>query len=284
MRKLITAGLVGLLTGATVLTAASSAAGTPGTDGLGAAGLTADGRSLAFFHTERPGDVLVLDPISGLEGDTRFVGIDFRPQDEMIYGVGDQGGIYTGQPGTADALKVGQLSVALEGTSFGVDFNPAANRLRVVSDTGQNLRHNIDDPAAPFTTTVDGTLTTPPAEGAAAGITAAAYTNNDLDAATGTTLFDLSSVTDQVMLQSPANSGQLAATGALTVDTASNAGFDIYSTVRDGVTVANEGYATLQAGGAYGLYRIDLLTGTAAMIGDFGGEQIADIAIVLNQR
>jgi hypothetical protein len=39
--------------------------------------------------------------------------------------------------------------VALQGTRFGVDFNPAANRLRVISDLGQNLRHNIDDPAAP---------------------------------------------------------------------------------------------------------------------------------------
>ncbi|MFB7032705.1 MULTISPECIES: DUF4394 domain-containing protein [unclassified Streptomyces] len=53
--------------------------------------------------------------------------------------------------------------MALKGTHFGVDFNPAANRLRVISDTGQNLRHNIDDPAAPKTTTADGALTNPAA-------------------------------------------------------------------------------------------------------------------------
>ncbi|MFD4260799.1 hypothetical protein ACFWR9_25030 [Streptomyces sp. NPDC058534] len=31
----------------------------------------------------------------------------------------------------------------------------------MISDTGQNLRHDIDDPAAPFTTIVDGKLTNP---------------------------------------------------------------------------------------------------------------------------
>jgi hypothetical protein len=34
----------------------------------------------------------------------------------------------------------------LDGTWFDVDFNPAANRLRVISVRGQNLRHNLDDP------------------------------------------------------------------------------------------------------------------------------------------
>ena len=40
---------------------------------------------------------------------------------------------------TATATFVNALSVPLMGTSFGVDFNPAADRLRIVSDLGQNL-------------------------------------------------------------------------------------------------------------------------------------------------
>ena len=67
----------------------------------------------------------------------------------------------------------GWLSVALTGTNFGVDFNPAADRLRVISDTGQNLRHDL----TAGTTTVDG-LTYPPATTPATGVTGAAYTNN----------------------------------------------------------------------------------------------------------
>ena len=37
-----------------------------------------------------------------------------------------------------------QLTIPLDGTVFGVDFNPAADRLRIISDTGQNLRHNVN--------------------------------------------------------------------------------------------------------------------------------------------
>lgn len=136
-----------------------------------------------------------------------------------------------------------QLTVTLAGRSFGVDFNPAANRLRVISDTGQNLRHNIDDPAAPRTTTADTPLTnptTPPTT--AKGVTGAAYTNNDLNPATSTSLFDIDTTNDRISLHSPANSGTLAPTGNLGV----NAGFDIYYSHR---TQTNHGFATLSVNG-----------------------------------
>ncbi len=38
-------------------------------------------------------------------------------------------------------------SRTLSGTEFGIDFNPLADRLRVVSDTGQNLRIDVDSGA-----------------------------------------------------------------------------------------------------------------------------------------
>jgi hypothetical protein len=117
--------------------------------------------------------------------------------------------------------------------NFGVDFNPAADRLRVISDNGQNLRHNLND----HTTIEDNNLTTPPG-GPTRGVTAAAYTNNDLHPDTNTTLFTIGTITDQVLIQSPANNGTLAATGALTVDTGPNAGFDIFSVLANGKTFA----------------------------------------------
>ena len=43
---------------------------------------------------------------------------------------------------------------ALTGSQFGVDFNPVADRLRVPSDSGLNLRINADTGA----TTTDGTI------------------------------------------------------------------------------------------------------------------------------
>ncbi|MGW3561017.1 DUF4394 domain-containing protein, partial [Streptomyces sp. NPDC000963] len=223
-----------------------------------------------------------LGKVSGLKGDGRIVGIDFRVQNGKLYGVGDKGGVYTVDD-KAVAVKVSQLTVALTGKHFGVDFNPAANRLRVISDTGQNLRHNIDDPAAPRTTTADGTLTnptTPPST--ALGVTGAAYTNNDLDAATATTLFDVDTANDRVSLQSPANAGTLAPTGGLGVNAGPSAGFDIYYKASDGT---NHGFAALNTDNKQRFYEVDLLTGKATLVGAFPtARQVVDIALPLNQR
>ncbi|MGH8773872.1 MAG: DUF4394 domain-containing protein [Jiangellaceae bacterium] len=169
------------------------------------------------------------------------------------------------------------------GTSFGVDFNPAANRLRVVSDAGQNLRHNIDDPngaPAAGTTAVDGMLTYPPATVAATGISGAAYTNNDLDPNTATTLFDVDTALDQVAVQSPANAGSLAPTGKLLADAGSGAGFDIFTTQSGD----NLGFAALQVGGRYGFHQVDVLTGEASLVRTFSERrQVVDIAVPLDQ-
>ncbi|WP_404349449.1 DUF4394 domain-containing protein [Phycicoccus jejuensis] len=74
------------------------------------------------------------------------------------------------------ATLVNRLTVALEGKHFGVDFNPAADRLRVISDTGQNLRHDVNPGG---TTIADTPLNVTGATGPSTGVTAAAYTNPD---------------------------------------------------------------------------------------------------------
>jgi hypothetical protein len=202
-------------------------------------------------------------------------------QDGKLYGVGDKGGVYTLKPNTAAATKVSQLGVALQGTAFGVDFNPAADRLRVVSNTGQNLRHNVN---ADGTTLADTTLTYPPVATPAAGVTAAAYTNNDLDTDTATTLYDIDTASDQVALQSPANSGQLAAVGKLGVDATGDAGFDIHSSLRNGRAADATGYAVLRVGQGTAVYRISLVTGRADRLGALPTTwQVADLAVGLQK-
>ena len=270
---------------------ASSDRRTEDSRGLTVVALADDG-SLVTVRADRPNLPRDIERVKGLDGDKKLVGVDFRVQDGKLYGVGDAGGIYTINRQNGRATKVSQLSVALSGTQFGVDFNPAANRLRVVSDTGQNLRHNIDDPMgapAAGVTAVDGTLTYPatptvPAT-TATGVSAAAYTNNDLDVNTATTLYDIDVMLDQVVVQSPANAGLLAATGKLTVDASAPAGFDIYSEVRQGVTVDNTALAVLQADGRSRLLDVDLLTGNAKSLGSFlRGWTVVDVAIPLDQR
>ena len=107
-------------------------------------GLTDDGR-IVTFKARSPEWTRNVGAVTGLTGtDTALIGIDFRVQDGKLYGVGNGGGVYTIDPSTAAAVFVNSLNVPLAGTSFGVDFNPAADRLRIISDTGQNLAHNVN--------------------------------------------------------------------------------------------------------------------------------------------
>ena len=155
--------------------------------------------------------------MKGLTGtDTALIGIDFRVQGGKLYGVGNGGGVYTMDPETAQATFVNALPYTGR-TGIGVDFNPAANQRDDSSDTGQNLAHNVE---AGGVTAANGALTylVPPATSVPAlGVTAAAYTNNDLNQPnTGTTLFDLDTTMDQIVIQSPpprASSSRPAARG-----------------------------------------------------------------------
>jgi hypothetical protein len=252
-------------------------------------GLTADGQLLCFTD-RRAAQSRAIGTLAGFAGnDSRLVGIDFRPQDGLLYGVGNGGGLYRIDTATAQLSPIGQLSTPPDpaATAFGVDFNPAANALRIVANTGQNLRQSFANlgTATPLAATaVDGTLgyTTAATPGPTAlGVVGAAYTNNDLAAATATSLFVLDVNLAQVALQSPANAGFLVATGKLGV-APQGGGFDIYSVLRGNVTVAQRALAALSVDGATALHDVDLLTGRARVLGQLPG-QVTDIALPLNQ-
>ena len=250
-------------------------------------GLTSDQRLLCF-NENKPGEARNIGAVNGMASGDMLIGIDYRVQDKKLYGVSQTGNVYILDTADASATFVNRLSVPLAGSSFGVDFNPVADRLRIVSDTGQNLRHNVN---AGGLTVVDDPLDYPPATPTnavgpnATGVTGSAYTNNDLNASTSTTLYALDTNLDQVALQSPPNDGTLAATGKLGIDAAAPVGFDIYSTIRDGVTVNVQALASLQmAAGATSLYSISLPTGKATSRGAFSSQnKVIGIAIPLNQ-
>lgn len=280
---------------AVMVTSTALMLGAPGTGSaapaaapsLRAYGITGDGTLMAAFWTDRADVLNWVRAVTGLSGDTALIGIDFRVQNGTLYGVGNKGGIYTIKipTGTQDVVvtKVSQLQYALNGSNFGVDFNPAADRLRVISDKGQNLRHNLND----HTTIQDLNLTTPPIEGTTKGVSAAAYTNNDLDGTTATTLFDINTTSDQVVIQAPANNGTLSPTGNLGLDAQINAGADIYSTLSGGKTVDNTAFASLTAYGAStpSLYTLNLFTGQATLVNDAAKSKfplnITDVAVSL---
>jgi Domain of unknown function (DUF4394) len=230
-------------------------------------GLTADQR-LICFKANRPSANRTLMSVALLSlPDTALVGIDVRPANGLLYGVGDGGGIYLLDPLAGRPELKARLNVGLSGRSFGLDFNPTVDRLRVVSDVGQNLRVNVDTGGA----TVDGALNLT-AGVTAMGVGGVAYTNNDNDASTATTLFDIDSLADQLVTQNPPNNGTLVAVGKLGYDTSSAVAFDIRSTIKDGKAVANEGFVALGGGGSF--YRIDLATGELSFVGNLGNDSL----------
>jgi Domain of unknown function (DUF4394) len=250
-------------------------------------GLTDDNR-LIGFSAGSAGEIESNVKVSGLPAGASLIGIDVRPLDGKLYTVakvGTTGRLYTVAPETGQATFVatlvagGTTPIALQGTQFGFDFNPAADALRIVSDAGQNLRALPSDRAAgPVGTTfTDGTLND--AGTTAAGITAAAYTNNDNDAATGTTLYDIDSRLDGLAIQNPPNAGTLVRVGGLGVETTSAAGFDIRT-----VGTSNIAYASLTEQRGRGatlatLYQVDLATGATTSLGKIGGPKtLIDIA------
>ena len=102
-----------------------------------------DGR-LICFRDHKPARARTIGKVRGLEVDTKLIGIDYRPSNGGLYGLGDKGGVYKVTESNGRVALQGRVSVALSGTSFGIDFDPVADRLRIVSDTGQNLSVNPD--------------------------------------------------------------------------------------------------------------------------------------------
>ncbi|MCA9235303.1 MAG: DUF4394 domain-containing protein, partial [Planctomycetales bacterium] len=132
-------------------------------------GVTDDNVALSFF-SDNPGQLLWSKPIDGLAANESVLGIDHRPTTGLLYAVGSFGNVYT-----LDLTTVGVATAALQfnvnadanlaadgglnGSSFGIDFNPAADfggasSLRIVSNTKQNLAVNVDTGAVTVATDV----------------------------------------------------------------------------------------------------------------------------------
>ncbi|HEX7177094.1 MAG TPA: DUF4394 domain-containing protein [Pyrinomonadaceae bacterium] len=230
--------------------------------------------NLLQLDAAAPGAVVSTNAITGLQAGESVVGIDVRPATTQLYALGSSGRLYTVNPSNGQAQLASTVSSALSGTSFGVDFNPVPDRLRVTSEADQNLRINVDNGAA----TVDGTLAYAAGDtnaGQDPNVVGSAYTNS-FAGATVTTLYGIDSTRDTLVTQNPPNAGTLNTVGPLGVDTGNLVGFDI-------ATVGNAAFAALNTGAASRLYRINLSTGAATLVGDIGGGSVIRALAVANQ-
>ncbi|MCS3530596.1 DUF4394 domain-containing protein [Chryseobacterium sp. JUb7] len=209
--------------------------------------------NLQIFNPNSP--MPVSKTVTGLQSGENILGIDFRPLNGQLYALGSSSRIYTLNLGTGAATAVGSSPFAtlLSGTDFGFDFNPVVDKIRVVSNTGQNLRL---DPVTGGITAVD-TVINP----VGAMISSAAYTNN-FAGTTATTLFVIDHNTDKLYQQNPPNNGTLVETGSLGINITSTNGFDIGS-------MSQKAYLMASVSGSTKIYSVNTATGTATSVSDY---------------
>lgn len=280
------------------LGAASLALVAPAQAGPTGVALTADNR-LVGFDTDAPRTVTSTVSVSGLDAAEDLLGIDFRPaQPDQLYGISSFGQIYVINAGTGSATKVGSAigpaDLPLAGSSFGFDFNPAVDRIRLVDDLGANARLNqlngtvVDaDPAAAGLQR-DGDLAYAGGDvnaGEPAGVNSVAYSNSDNDAATGTTLYGIDSAFGVLVTIDPPNAGVLNTVGSLGLaDLPDVVGFDILGAdAAFAVTAAEPAFGSLPALEAR-LLGINLGTGAATDLGAIGGGQFNLVGFALTDN
>jgi hypothetical protein len=228
------------------------------------------------FDSATPGTIDAFVAITGLvdgSGET-IVGIDVRPATSELYALGvktaagvDDLRLYRLDPVTGAATHIGSvINVISVNSVYGFDFNPTSDRIRVVSDTHENLRINPDTGARADSPANDTDLN--PLSNT---ITAVAYDRNfpgSVGNAAGTTLYGIDTANDQLVLigglnQNPSpNLGAVTNVGSLGANVTGVGGFDIQG--------VNTALAVLTIGGVTGLSTINLTTGALTPIGPVG--------------
>ena len=234
--------------------------------------------TLFAFDTAAPGTISNAFAISGfVSANENIVGIDFRPATGQLYAMGSFGQLYTLNTANAVLTAVGSGSV-IDGTSFGFDFNPTMDRIRVVSNANKNYVFNPSTGALEITATDLFYPIGDAAAGVDPNVVGIAYTNN-LVGEPSTQLYAIDAGIDRLNTLAD-NTGVLSGVGGLaTVNTSDLVGFDVFSP-GGGVNFA---YATLTptGGSVSNLYTINLATGAAALVGQInGGTLVTDIAVV----
>jgi hypothetical protein len=253
-----------------------------------------ENHDLIRFDPAEPDKIIDRVAISGLVEGDELRGIDYRVHRGVMYALGARGQLYTVDTKSGELTRVGdgKLPIELPDTALGFDFNPAADRIRVVAETGLNLRlHPDTGQAVDFDPDADGfqadrSLTyvfNDRFVGRDPTVSAAAYTYNNDDEKL-TTNFAIDRERGTLAVQgtregtepsvSP-NLGVLSTVGELGTGPLDAASFDI-------ADLNNTALAALRPEGesATSLYRVNLDLGRAMLIGVIGdGEPLRGLAI-----
>ena len=229
---------------------------------------TAIDGSFTRGHTDSTG-IEDETPLAGLEPGELIVGLDQRPATGELVALTDQGRLYLVDPLTSTAAQIGSAPIAppVGSPVVGFDFNPLADRIRIVAANETNYR------LVPLTgaALVDTPLNP------AGEVTAAAYLNS-FPGATTTVLYDIDAVSDMLLIQNPPNFGMLTEVGPLETSAAGNPtigvahfnGFDIAPAGGFGFLATRA-----DAGTGVSLFRVNLAGGAVT-----GGRAVEAVELV----
>jgi hypothetical protein len=260
------------------------------------------GNSIAAFATSFAPGLEAPLPLLGVAAGETIVSIDRRPQNGFLYGLGfnpTAGSVqlYAISTVTGFASPVGASGAFVDadgvtpvpvgagaGTTFGIDFNPTVDRVRVVNSAGQNFRMNpnngafVDGNAGVAGVNRDGSV-----NGATTAVQETAYTNS-APGVTVTTQYAVDSTIDAVCIQNPPNNGTQTMCQTFSMPVDAVVGFDIAPQVTVATSNApatGSGVAVLRLGGAVteSLVTIDLTSGTVGTPVQLGSGGIQGLAL-----
>ena len=217
-------------------------------------------------------DMLSVTASMQVAGAKDLRGMDVRPADGMIYAISGATQLYTLDPATGKATPGVELLVALPGSGHAVvDFNPVADRLRLLAADGTNLRANVKTGEVATDGSVAYSADFDEAD-MMAKVVAGAYTNSYVGTEK-TELYTVDLTTGMLMLQNPPNDGIQQPVGELAKGL-ETAAMDIVS---DGM---DSNITYVLAGKT--LHTIDLKTGTPTPLGNIADlpDGIIDIAVL----
>lgn len=229
--------------------------------------LTNDGKVL-YFEGGQLGAAVKSITITNLRSGEQIVYIDYRPATGQLYGLSSASRLYHINESSGLASSLGQIALtpAFQGANPSLYFNPTVDRVRLVTESGQNLRLHTELGAVVAT---DGSIN----GGMSPRIEAVAYTNS-FSGATTTTLFDIDFQQDKLYQQVPPNDGGLVEVGNLGIDFAGVGDMDI-------LVDNSMAMAVVRSENEIRLYTIDLISATAAWVGVFS-QPVVRIAFKTN--
>lgn len=252
--------------------------------------VTAD-HKLIRFNAGQPQRIQSSLALKGLQPGEQVLGIDFRVARNQLYLLASSGQLYRVKLADASLEPIGApVGLPASGGQWGVDFNPTVDRIRVVHESGANLRRHPDNGSQvdgnPALDGLQGDATlmfdatdvnaNQPVRLGGAGYTynkqdEKITTNYAIDLARGL-LVTQGSKEGVLPVVSP-NTGKLFTVGPLGIKP-QRVQFDISD-------VNNAAYIAADEAGGDAIYRVDLATGKATRVARLGagGVQLRGMAI-----